>query len=130
MPLRRKPVTRSRRADAPQALEQLRISLLGKRGGQLSRVLGAMGSLPHAQRPLMGQRANVLKKELQELLNERLRQLEEEALTQRLAAEAVDVSAPGSLQAPGSRSSPAHHPGRDRHHLLWPGVSGGGRPGN
>jgi len=83
-----------RRADAPQALEQLRISLLGKRGGQLSRVLGAMGSLPHAQRPLMGQRANVLKKELQELLNERLRQLEEEALTQRLAAEAVDVSAP------------------------------------
>ena len=83
-----------RRADSPHALEQLRISLLGKKGGQLSRVLGTMGALPHDQRPLMGQRANVLKRELQELLNERLRQLEATALAERLAGEAVDVTAP------------------------------------
>lgn len=83
-----------RRATSAQGLEQLRISLLGKKGGQLSRVLGAMGALPHDQRPLLGQRANGLKKELQGLLSERLQQLEATALTQRLAEEAVDVSAP------------------------------------
>ena len=85
-----------RRADSAQALEQLRISLLGKKGGQLSSVLGAMGALPHAQRPLMGQRANVLKKELQVLLNERHRQLETTALGKRLIEEAVDTSAPAT----------------------------------
>ncbi|KKZ13305.1 MAG: phenylalanyl-tRNA synthetase [Candidatus Synechococcus spongiarum 142] len=85
-----------RRADSAQALEQLRISLLGKKGGQLSSVLGAMGALPHAQRPLMGQRANVLKKELQALLNERHRQLETTALGKRLIEEAVDTSAPAT----------------------------------
>ncbi|MYE21349.1 MAG: phenylalanine--tRNA ligase subunit alpha, partial [Synechococcus sp. SB0662_bin_45] len=94
-----------RRADAPQALEQLRIGLLGKKGGQLSRVLGTMGSLPHAQRPLLGQRANVLKKQIQELLNERLRQLEDAALASRLAKEAVDVSAP-ALYRPLGRAHP------------------------
>ncbi len=83
-----------RRADSAQALEQLRISLLGKKGGKLSSVLGAMGALPHAHRPLMGKRANALKTELQGLLNERLRQLEATALSQRLAEEAVDVTAP------------------------------------
>ena len=94
-----------RRADAPQALEQLRIGLLGKKGGQLSRVLGTMGSLPHAQRPLLGQRANVLKKQIQELLNERLRQLEDAALASRLAKEAVDVSAP-ALYRPLGQAHP------------------------
>ena len=83
-----------REAASPQALEQLRISFLGKKGGQLSRVLGAMGALPHAQRPLVGQRANELKKELQELLKERLQELEAAALTERLRQEAVDVTAP------------------------------------
>ncbi|MYA90561.1 MAG: phenylalanine--tRNA ligase subunit alpha, partial [Synechococcus sp. SB0663_bin_10] len=83
-----------RRADSAPALEQLRISLLGKKGGQLSSVLRAMGSLPHAQRPLLGQRANVLKKEIQGLLGERHRQLEATALSKRLTEEAVDVSAP------------------------------------
>lgn len=83
-----------RRSDSAHELEQLRISLLGKKGGQISGVLGAMGTLPHAQRPLVGQRANVLKKELQALLNERLQQLEAAALARRLTQEAVDVSAP------------------------------------
>ena len=49
-------------AEAPDAaaLEQLRIDLLGKKG-KLSGVLGAMGKLPGDQRPVVGQRANVLR---------------------------------------------------------------------
>jgi len=40
-------------------LEDLRVGLLGKKG-KLSGVLGAMGKLPGDERPLVGQRANVL----------------------------------------------------------------------
>ena len=53
-------------ADAA-ALEDLRVGLLGKKG-RLSGVLGAMGKLPGDERPLVGQRANVLKEQVQTLL--------------------------------------------------------------
>ena len=52
-------------------LEELRVGLLGKKG-KLSAVLGAMGKLPGDERPLVGQRANVLKEQVQGLLSERL----------------------------------------------------------
>ena len=52
-------------------LEELRVGLLGKKG-KLSGVLGAMGKLPGEERPLVGQRANVLKEQVQTLLSERL----------------------------------------------------------
>ena len=45
-------------------LEDLRLQLLGKKG-KLSTVLGSMGRLPAAERPLVGQRANLLKQQLQ-----------------------------------------------------------------
>ena len=57
-------------ADAT-ALEALRVGLLGKKG-KLSAVLGAMGKLPGEERPLIGQRANVLKEQVSGLLAERL----------------------------------------------------------
>ena len=77
------------------ALEQLRVSLLGKKG-RLSGVLGAMGKLPGNERPLVGQRANVLKTQVQELLAERLQAVKSAALAERLARETIDVTAPPS----------------------------------
>ena len=81
-------------ADA-DALEQLRVSLLGKKG-RLSGVLGAMGKLPSEERPLVGQRANVLKTEVQNLLGERLQVVKAAALADRLVRETIDVTAPSS----------------------------------
>ena len=60
-------------------LERLRVALLGKKGS-LSTVLGAMGKLSGSQRPVVGQRANLLKKNLQALLAERLQSLKKQAL--------------------------------------------------
>ena len=51
----------------PAALEELRVGLLGKQG-RLSAVLGAMGRLSGEERPLVGERANRLKQQLQALL--------------------------------------------------------------
>jgi phenylalanyl-tRNA synthetase alpha chain len=88
-------------ADAA-ALEQLRIDLLGKKG-RLSGVLGAMGRLPGDQRPLVGQRANVLKEQLQSLLLQRQAGLRQAALAERIAAETIDVTLPPSHVPPGHR---------------------------
>ncbi len=80
-------------ASAAADLEQLRISLLGKKG-RLSGVLGAMGKLPGDQRPLVGQRANVLKAQVLELLAQRLDAVRSAALAEQLASETLDVTAP------------------------------------
>jgi phenylalanyl-tRNA synthetase alpha chain len=88
-------------ADA-DALEQLRVSLLGKKG-RLSGVLGAMGKLPGDERPLVGQRANVLKTQVQGLLSERLQAVKAAALEARIARETLDVTAAASGVPVGHR---------------------------
>ena len=81
-------------ADAA-ALEQLRVGLLGKKG-RISGVLGAMGKLPGDERPLVGQRANVLKTQVKTLLSDRLQAVQQAAMAERIARESVDVTAPAS----------------------------------
>ena len=88
-------------ADAA-ALEDLRVGLLGKKG-RLSGVLGAMGRLPGEERPLVGQRANVLKEQLQRLLRERLEEVKRAAMAERLDRERIDVTAPCRFVPPGHR---------------------------
>lgn len=84
------------------ALEDLRVGLLGKKG-RLSGVLGAMGRLPGEERPLVGQRANVLKEQLQRLLRERLEEVKRAAMAERLERERIDVTAPCRYVPPGHR---------------------------
>ena len=81
-------------ADAA-ALEQQRVGLLGKKG-RLSGVLGAMGKLPGQERPVVGQRANVLKTQVQSLLSDRLQAVQQAAMAERIARESLDVTAPPS----------------------------------
>ncbi len=78
-----------------QALEHLRISLLGKKG-RLSRILGSMGGLKSSDRPVIGQRANVLKNQLQDLLTNKLKRLKNKALDELLSKEKIDVTMPPS----------------------------------
>ena len=91
-------------AAAPDAavLEELRVGLLGKKG-RLSGVLGAMGRLPGDERPVVGQRANVLKEQLQQLLGERLEAVKSAAMAERLERERIDVTAPSRHVPPGRR---------------------------
>ena len=88
-------------ADAA-ALEKLRVGLLGKKG-RISGVLGAMGKLPGQERPLVGQRANVLKTQVQSLLGERLQAVKQAAMAERIARESLDVTAPASGVPMGHR---------------------------
>ena len=85
-----------------QALEQLRVGLLGKKG-KISAVLGAMGKLHGSDRPLVGQRANVLKTQVQTLLADRMQAVKQAAMAERIALESVDVTAPASGMPMGHR---------------------------
>ncbi len=84
------------------ALEDLRVGLLGKKG-RLSGVLGAMGRLPGEERPLVGQRANRLKDQVQQLLGARLEAMRSAAMAERLERERIDVTAGCSYVPPGHR---------------------------
>ncbi|MEB3265617.1 MAG: phenylalanine--tRNA ligase subunit alpha [Cyanobacteriota bacterium] len=84
------------------ALEELRVGLLGKKG-RLSAVLGAMGRLPAEERPLVGQRANGLKEQVQGLLADRLQAVRAAAMAAKLERERLDVTAACSYVPPGHR---------------------------
>ena len=89
-------------ASSAAQLEELRVGWLGKKG-RLSAVLGAMGKLPGDERPVVGQRANLLKEQLQSLLSERVQAVKSRAMAERIAKESIDVTTPCSYIPPGHR---------------------------
>jgi phenylalanyl-tRNA synthetase alpha chain len=83
-----------------EAVERVRFELLG-RSGQLTTLLRQLGSVPAEERPALGQRANEVRRELEAAIGERLAMLRRGDLEARLAAEAIDMSAPGRPLAVG-----------------------------
>jgi phenylalanyl-tRNA synthetase alpha chain len=57
------------------ALEQVRIDYLGRKGGRLSSVMRGLGALDPGDRPAVGARANEIKSRVQAVLDERLASL-------------------------------------------------------
>ena len=87
-------------ASTPAALEELRVKLLGKKG-ELTAVLKQMGKLSAEERPVMGQLANSVRAAIEEKLEERKSEIHASVLEAKLAAEAVDVTIPGTAVAVG-----------------------------
>ena len=81
-------------AETPAALEELRVSLLGKKG-ELTAVLKQMGKLTPEERPVMGQVANAVRADIEAKLEERKAIINAAVLEQKLASEAIDVTIPG-----------------------------------
>ncbi|MGD8324230.1 MAG: phenylalanine--tRNA ligase subunit alpha [Gammaproteobacteria bacterium] len=75
-------------------LESVRVSYLGRKGKFTIR-LRELGKLPPEERPAAGQQINAAKQTLTELLGQRAVVLEDAALTEQLAAGAIDVTLPG-----------------------------------
>jgi phenylalanyl-tRNA synthetase alpha chain len=85
-------------------LEELRVRYLGRRA-ELTRILRGIGELPPEERGAVGQAANAARRTLEALLADRRTELEAGRLEGGLAAEAVDVTLPGSPPVPvGSRN--------------------------
>tara|TARA_A100001035_G_scaffold215260_1_gene175076 strand:- start:712 stop:1722 length:1011 start_codon:yes stop_codon:yes gene_type:complete len=74
-------------------LDQLRVSLLGKKG-ELSIILKTMGKLSASDRPIVGQKANIIKLNLQDLIIKRKKELTTDSLNQKIKKEKIDVTTP------------------------------------
>jgi len=83
------------------ALEQVRIAVLGKKGA-LSEVLKGLGSVAPQERPVIGAAANEWKRKIEAALDERRGVLERAALEQKLQSERIDISLPSRMVHRGS----------------------------
>jgi phenylalanyl-tRNA synthetase alpha chain len=81
-------------ASTPDALEALRIALLGK-SGSITAQLKALGALPGDQRKAAGEAINRARDAISEALSARKTALDDAALDARLAGETIDVTLPG-----------------------------------
>lgn len=82
------------------ALEQIRIKYLGKKG-ELTAVLKGMGKLSKEERPIIGALANEIRAKLENAIDTKKAQLEAAMEELRLAAEVVDVTMPGKKTETG-----------------------------
>lgn len=89
-----------RAADNLQALDEIRVQYLGKKG-ILTEQLKGLGTLSAEDRPAAGQRINQAKQAIQQLLEDRRTSLAQAKLDAQLAAERIDVSLPGRGQQEG-----------------------------
>lgn len=81
-------------ASTPDALEALRVALLGK-NGSITAQLKALGALPGDQRKAAGEAINRVRDAISDALSTRKTALDDAALDARLAGETIDVTLPG-----------------------------------
>ncbi len=87
-------------AETPDALEALRVALLGK-SGSITAQLKALGALPADQRKTAGEAINRARDAIGEALSTRKIALDEIVLNARLIGETIDVTLPGRDAARG-----------------------------
>jgi len=87
-------------ADELQALDQIRVQYLGKKGA-LTEQMKSLGKLSAEERPAAGQAINQAKGKVQQAIEARKQALQETALNARLEAEKIDVTLPGRGQVSG-----------------------------
>jgi phenylalanyl-tRNA synthetase alpha chain len=87
-------------AETPDAIEALRVALLGK-NGSVTAQLKQLGTLPADQRKAAGEAINQARDVLTAALHERKVKLDDAALDARLASETIDITLPGLNAARG-----------------------------
>lgn len=84
-----------------KSLDDTRIIYLGKKG-KLTECLKNLGQLPVEERPAAGQRVNVVKQKIQELIDQQTTLLQQQQIEEKLALETIDISLSGRLQTIGT----------------------------
>ena len=77
-----------------QDAEAVKVKILGKKG-ELTGILRSMGGLSPEQRKEFGMAANKTRADIEQMLEETLSKLKEEAKNARFKAEKIDVTEPG-----------------------------------
>jgi phenylalanyl-tRNA synthetase alpha chain len=84
-------------ADSLQALDQIRVEYLGKKG-VITQQAKTLGKLSPEERPAAGQKINEAKGQVERAINARRVELETAAIEAKLASETIDVTLPGRGQ--------------------------------
>lgn len=99
--LRQQALDEMAQADSLDALNELRVKWLGKKGAVQS-LMKNMKSLPPAEKPAYGQQVNQLKQELAQALDARKQTLTQQALQQKIEKEKIDITLPGRRPGEGT----------------------------
>ena len=89
-------------AETMEALEALRVSVLGKKGS-LTQIMRSMGKVAPEERPAMGQLVNTVRANVEAALKARREALSAELLERKMAADACDVTLPGRRLTQGTQ---------------------------
>ena len=85
-----------------QKLNDLKVKYLGKKS-ELSNVLKDMANLTKEERPVIGALANKVRKEIEEKINEKEKELAEIELAEKLEKEKIDITLPSTKIKTGSK---------------------------
>lgn len=88
-------------ADSLDALNELRVEYLGKKG-KISGLMKQMKNVPNEEKREFGQQVNALKNDAAALLETKKKELEAKALEEKLASEKIDLTLPGRKPAHGN----------------------------
>jgi phenylalanyl-tRNA synthetase alpha chain len=89
-------------ASSSEVVEELRVRYLGRKA-ELPQMLRGVATLEPEQRGLVGKAANDARKALERLIEERAAQLDASELDERLEADTLDVTLPGTPPQPVGR---------------------------
>lgn len=92
--IREKAEEKIRQAKDMNALDEIRVSVLGKKG-ELTQILKGMKDLPPEERPVVGQKVNEVRRSLEEKMEAHRAKLKQEMLTEKMKRETIDVTLPG-----------------------------------
>ncbi|OOL81059.1 phenylalanine--tRNA ligase subunit alpha [Dolosigranulum pigrum] len=96
--IQQKAIERLEQAKETQAVEDIRIKYLGKKG-DVTQVLKGMKDLSPKERPIVGELANDVRDTIQAKISERKAVLHQEALNKQLEEETIDVTLPGTTHS-------------------------------
>ena len=81
-------------------LDSVRVDFMGKKG-RMTELLKGLGKLSNEERPAAGQKINLAKQKIQQLIHAKGLLLQTQELNQKLAGETIDVTLPGRGQNRG-----------------------------
>ena len=100
--LKQKALSQIEEASTAQALNDVRIQYLGKKG-ELTAILRGMGALSAEERPIIGGLVNVVKEELETKMKEKEAKFAQEELDRKFKEETIDVTLPSVKARRGSK---------------------------
>ncbi len=74
-------------------LQDVKVKYFGKKG-ELTAIMKEMGKLSKEERPKIGQLANEVRTEIEDLINSKLEEIKAQELEKKLASETIDVTLP------------------------------------